>query len=142
MLLSEAEPNKSTSDDYIRPDQTNLKISVATKSNTSWSKTFDLNGSVLKNEGAYYQYWILFRFIVLSFWGFTLNIIYLTIVHIPGMDSVYTEQLNLQNSRQVGIPIKEGLTKFYFLATGWGCATLQVTYNIQCIVKMNIESIM
>ena len=56
MLLSEAEPNKSTSDDYIRPDQTNLKISVATKSNTSWSKTFDLNGSVLKNEGAYYQY--------------------------------------------------------------------------------------
>ena len=56
MLLSEAEPKQSTSNDYITPHQTNLKISVATKSNNSWSKTFNLNGPILGNEGVFYQH--------------------------------------------------------------------------------------
>ena len=51
MQLSEKDPNILTRE---QSHQTNLKISVATNSNVSWSKTFDLDRSELETRGMFY----------------------------------------------------------------------------------------
>ena len=51
MQLSEKDPNILTREES---HQTNLKISVATNSNVSWSKTFDLDSSELETRGMFY----------------------------------------------------------------------------------------
>ena len=54
MQLSEKDPNILTREEFVKPHQTNLKISVATNSNISWSKTFDLDSSELETRGMFY----------------------------------------------------------------------------------------
>ena len=51
MLLSESQLKSEIKDDLPTLSSTDLKVSIATNSNDSWSKTFDLNSQTLINRG-------------------------------------------------------------------------------------------
>ena len=51
MLLSEGQLKSELNDDLPTLSSTDLKVSIATNSNNSWSKTFDLNRQTLMNRG-------------------------------------------------------------------------------------------
>ena len=51
MLLSENQLKSELKDDLPTLSSTDLKVSIATNSNNSWSKTFDLNRQTLMNRG-------------------------------------------------------------------------------------------
>ena len=51
MLLSESQLKSEIKDDLPTLSSTDLKVSIATNSNDSWSKTFDLNSQTLVNRG-------------------------------------------------------------------------------------------
>ena len=53
MQISERDPKTLTKEEFVGTHQTNLKISVATNSNVSWSKTFDLDSSELETRGMF-----------------------------------------------------------------------------------------
>ena len=59
MQLSEREPSIPTTGKFVESNRANFKISVATNSNVSWSKTFDLDNTVLGTKGNYLKiyYW-------------------------------------------------------------------------------------
>ena len=54
MQLSESDPERLAKTEFVQTHQTNLKISVATNSNISWSKTFDLDSSAPEKRGMFY----------------------------------------------------------------------------------------
>ena len=51
MMLSERQSKSELEDDLPTLGSTDLKVSIATNSNDSWSKTFDLNSQTLMNRG-------------------------------------------------------------------------------------------
>ena len=51
MLLSESQLKSQLKDDLPTLGSTDLKVSIATNSNSSWSKTFDLNRQTLMTRG-------------------------------------------------------------------------------------------
>ena len=51
MLLTENRLKSELKDDWHTLSSTDLKVSIATNSNSSWSKTFDLNRQTLMNRG-------------------------------------------------------------------------------------------
>ena len=50
LVLSRKRPKLSKKDKLIEPTQYNLKVSVATNSNKSWSETFDLTNEIIQND--------------------------------------------------------------------------------------------
>ena len=51
MLLTESQLKSEHKDDLPTLSSTDLKVSIATNSNNSWSKTFHLNRQTLMNPG-------------------------------------------------------------------------------------------
>ena len=51
MILSESPLKSEFKDDLRTLTSTDLKVSIATNSNSTWSKTFDLNRQTLMNPG-------------------------------------------------------------------------------------------
>ena len=51
MMLSERQSKSELEDDLPTLGSTDLKVSIATNSNSSWSKTFDLNRQTSMNRG-------------------------------------------------------------------------------------------
>ena len=120
MLLSESQLKSEPKDDSPVLGLTDLKISIATNSNNSWSKTFDFSRQNLMNRGKIIDS-------VLEVLYFTLNILKNMIVVIwISSSNLGSDTLNVAKSRQVEVPITNDTTKLYFLATGTGCASLKV----------------
>ena len=120
MLLSESQLKSQLKDDLPTLGSTDLKVSIATNSNDSWSKTFDLNSQTSMNRG---------KTITTIFkvpYPNTLLILDILKNIIVVFSNLGSDTLKMEKSRNVEIPISNDTSKLYFLATGTGCASLKV----------------
>ena len=117
MLLSDSQLKSEIKDDLPTLSSTDLKVSIATNSNDSWSKTFDLNSQTLVNRGK------TISSICKVPYPIILDILKNIIVVFSNLGS---DTLKMEKSRHVEIPMSNDTSKLYFLATGTGCASLKV----------------
>ena len=128
MIMSDLEASPSKFDAAPHINKASLKLSVALESNNSWTRTLDFDSSLRNGEGLY-----ILRFLVSEsrIDNDTHSLTYLFIKYIFVHRIVFIlDTSNAQYARRLKLPDFDRPTKLYFLATGTGCATVEVKYDI------------